>query len=291
MSDQRSFLDIPYDERIVPFPNLASVLMQHAREFPDKTALCFAGKQYSYSNLLTKCNYGRLVRQEKHIRISLKDTEDGLLLIIYCLYHGIVFHLDPSEETNTTFGNDAEMTDNDPEPPYVQPDDPALILNDTYSFSQYNLMVAAQAVGRTFKLFRPGDAVTLLPLTDISDLVFGVLAPLYFAKTIRFDIPDPASELLRGKAQYAWCRHVLPEMPVLSDAMMRDARMIFRCEFPEALSPCACRLVTAFEHAAGLGPLLDHRGDILPLPGVEITRVGNGWQIRGHALALSANED
>ena len=146
-------------------------------------------------------------------------------------------------------------------------------------------MVAAQAVGKALKLFRPGHAVCALPLSSVSDLVLGVLAPFYYAKTIRFDCNDPANEVFSGTAQYAWCKDIVPEiLPADTTARLRDASLVFSCVPPDVPGLPVYRLLTAFDHAAGLGPLMDKDGNILSLPGMEIIRDGNTWNIRGHVL-------
>jgi len=285
MTDPRSFLDIPYEERIVPFPNMASVLMQHAREFPDKAALCFPDSRFTYAGLLNACLTGKPEHEPEKIIVSLRDTENSCLLILFCLFHGIPFHLDHSEETNTRLTFDPDKNIQHCELPYVHADRTALLLMNSYSFSQYNLMVAAQAVGKALKLFRPGHAVCALPLSSVSDLVLGVLAPFYYAKTIRFDCNDPANEVFSGTAQYAWCKDIVPEiLPADTTARLRDASLVFSCVPPDVPGLPVYRLLTAFDHAAGLGPLMDKDGNILSLPGMEIIRDGNTWNIRGHVL-------
>ncbi len=286
MTDSRTFLDIPYDEHIVPFPNTAAVLMQHAREFPDKPALCFRDKTYTYAALRDLCLSADLsaLNGAKPL-VSLHDTQNGLLLMLILLSRGIPFDLDPQAATHVRAAELplTEKVPGDFEPPFVHLDDTAMVLDGTYRFSQYNLLVAAQAAGIAFKLFRNGDAVSALPLASVRDLVFGVLGPLYFAKTVRFSA-DPGAEVLAGRAQYAWCADILPDAPLLSGGLLRDAHMLFSREYPETLSPYARYMPVYFDQAAGLGPVTDLEGNLMNFLGVDIGRDGEAWTCEGHAL-------
>lgn len=286
MSSEHEFLDIPGDEHIVPFPNAAAVIMQHAREFPERAALVFKDARYTYRDILEQCQ--KTIIPDRDIRISLKDPEHDLLLIILLLYHGKVFHLDLKAATNIRPENlpQREVTENERELPFVRLDDPALILKGHYRFTQYNLLVAAQAAGNTFKLFRPGDAVCSLPLNSMTDLCFGILAPLYFAKSLRFDRPDPAGEVLKGTAQYAYAGLTAPSIPLDNKELLRDAAILFKARREAFSSPVSFYIEEEIPYAAGLTPVTNNEGDPLSFLGAEMEKKNDSWIIRGHCVGI-----
>ncbi|MDZ7795600.1 MAG: hypothetical protein U5N56_00490 [Candidatus Marinimicrobia bacterium] len=102
MSNEHEFLDIPCDEHIVPFPNTAAVIMQHAREFPERTAFQFPDSSYTYSELLGICRNISLP-ENTGIVLSFKDIQNSLMLMLALLYRGIPFHLDLGKNTNYRF--------------------------------------------------------------------------------------------------------------------------------------------------------------------------------------------
>ena len=288
MNTERRFLDIPYDEHIVPFPNTASVLMQHAREFPNNPALCFSNHSYTYASLLQQCLHAEISTQND-IVLSMNDTENSILLMLILLVQGIPFHLNFSGSTSVSLSDlQFRKTKNDNIVlPFVRLDDKALILNNLYQFSQYNLLVAAQAVGNAFKLFRPGDAVCALPLSSIADITFGILAPLYFGKTIHFDIKNPANAVLEGNAQYAWTKNIKPNISYHENISMRDSSIV--CLQSEQFLPVknVYYLIKSFDQAAGLGPVTDNTGKQIFLLGTDIEKPDTDWVIRGHCMGSS----
>ncbi|MDZ7821495.1 MAG: hypothetical protein U5N26_06600 [Candidatus Marinimicrobia bacterium] len=284
MEHSRRFLDIPYDEHIVPFPNTAAVILQHAREFPEKKALVFRSEQYRYGDLAALCFRARM--PEKEVTLSLKDLENDLPLLLICLFNGIPVHIDFQSDTNVCL-SDVPLDDAKdilPELPFVRLDKTAVLLKAGYRFSQYNLLVAAQAAGIAFKLFRPGDAVCALPVRTLPALCFGILAPLYFAKTIRFDSPNPADEVLRGTAQYARAGETTPSLPFVKEKLLRSAAILFDRRNEAFASPVAFYLETETDHAAGLAPVSDHTGKLLSFLGAEMEKQDGRWGIRGHCV-------
>ena len=93
---RNEFLDIPYAEHIVPFPNFATVIMQHAREFPDKIALGFNSRSYTYFELIKTC---LALDLNSNITLSMKDPENDLIIILALLVQGISFKLDFKADT------------------------------------------------------------------------------------------------------------------------------------------------------------------------------------------------
>ena len=249
----RSYLNIPYDEHIIPFPNFASVILQHAREFPDKIVFYSAKQKITYSQLLQYC-----------ISFDIRNDHKGILSLIAKLYNGIPFELkfeDPLSIENISL---AELQDIDFfKPPYVRLDNKAITLNGQYEFSQYNVLVAAQAVGNAFKLFREGAAYCPTELNAVSDLVFGVLAPLYFAKSIYF-----AKNEEPNFYQYAWNAEF--------ESNLRDAVIVSdRDDIKNAY-----RLQKSFEQVLGLGKIISPNGEEVQLLGFEI----KDGEPRGHCI-------
>lgn len=289
MDQRRTFLNIPHEEHIVPFPNTAALILQHAREFPEKIAFRFKDRTSTYAHILNYCLTFK-VRENERPLLSFRDPEKSLFLLLALLYQGIPFDLNFHAECDRiSFTFAVEQTR---DIPFIRPDDEACILNETYLFSQYNLLVAAQAVGRAFRLFRPGDACCALPIQSMNDLLFAVLAPLYFAKSIRFDTTNPAEEVLNAKAQYAWCREVFPATLPKAKELLRDAALLIRTEKQNATLPAAYYLSRTDDSAAGLAIIYDVSGEIVPLPGCDFVRDSKGkLQINGHAVAISCNKD
>jgi len=260
---RNEFLDIPYTEHIVPFPNFASVIMQHAREFPDKIALDLSTGSYTYADLLKTC---LALELKSNMTLSMKDTENDLIIFLALLTQGIPFNLNFNSNSTTKLSkiNIREMEIHFFEPPYVHLDDQAMTLNSEYCFSQYNILVAAQAIGNAFKLFRPGNAFCPLSITSIADLSFGILAPLYFAKSIYFvnvDEPD--------FFQYAW------NGVIRSD--LRDVVMV-GSEIKDQKN--AYHLKKSFDNAMGIGEVISSKGKKVTFLGFEIEDEEPG----GHCL-------
>jgi hypothetical protein len=262
---KRSFLDIPYQEHIVPFPNFASVLMQHARAFPEKPALDFGSVTHSYSELLKLC---LSLDIPKNIVISMKQPENDLILLLASLSQGLPFKLDFSSQSTLDYDKlDRKKVDYHPfEPPYVRLDDIAFSLKDIF-FSQYNVLVAAQAVGNAFKLFREGASYCSADIRSISDLVFGVLAPLYFAKSVYFTMVNE-----KNFFQYAWNGEINTNLR--DSAVVTDKNNIND----------AYKLEKSFDQAVGLGPVKDPSGEYIKFLGVDIEKIGDKWDISGHCL-------
>lgn len=260
---RNEFLDIPYAEHIVPFPNFATVIMQHAREFPDKIALGFNSRSYTYSELIKTC---LALDLNSNIILSMKDPENNLIIFLALLVQGISFKLDFKADTILKLDRikQSDVKIHYFEPPYVRLDDEALILNKELSFSQYNVLVAAQAIGNAFKLFRPGNALCPMSITSIADLSFGILAPLYFAKSIYFvDVDEP------DFFQYAW------NGVIRSD--LRDAVMV-GSEINNQKN--AYHLKKSFDNAMGIGKVISSKGKEVTFLGFEI----EDEEPRGHCL-------
>lgn len=281
--DRHTFLDIPFEEHVVPFPNFAAVLMQHARKDPEKNALIFSGISFSYGDILNFCQ--KNIPQKGSFLFNIHDPQKELLPILALLYHGIPFSLDFISGKGAVLPEFESQNDINTDIPFVQHDQDALILNRKWRFSQYNLLAASQAVGRVFHLFRPGNACSLLPVNSMQDLLFALLAPLYFGKSIYFDKENPAAELLSGKAQYAWCKDMSPDFSTHEKPLLRDAAMLFTVPLPADAPLFAYYISDADDEAAGLALIRNARGEILTIPGCDVVRTKSGaYQINGHAL-------
>lgn len=261
---RNEFLEIPYAEHIVPFPNFASVLMQHAREFPNKIALKFEEKQYSYYDII--CLSLSVELPVNDVIISFGDIENDLLLLLSCLVQGRIVKLDFKENTDNIFW---ELKTNKTEvkyfdPPYVRLDDKALTLNGEFEFSQYNILVAAQAVGNAFKLFREGAAYCPPRIDTIADLIFGVLGPLYFSKSVYFIFIDKSDFY-----QYAWNKDI--------NSSLRDHVMLF---YDNNKRLNSYKLLNSYDQALGLGKVITSEGKEVILLGFEIEKDF----VKGHCL-------
>jgi hypothetical protein len=264
MNSNNEYLGVPFEEKLVPFPNFASVLLQHAREFPQKIALIFEDRAYTYLDLLKECLSYNI--NDVEYEINLVQVQDSIILILALLTQGKNFKLDFLKsgtyvrEKSSKIYNEIDYFD----PPYVKLDDKAFLLKDKYEFSQYNVLIAAQAVGQAFKLFRDGAAYCPKSVFGIEDMIFGILAPLYFAKSIYFykiDKPD--------FFQYAWNGVI--------ESNLRDAVMVTNeVNYHENVY----RLRNNFEQALGLGEAIGPDGKAVQFLGFEII----DGEPRGHCL-------
>ena len=263
---QNEFLDIPYSEHIIPFPNFASVIMQHAREFPDKIALQFSNKKMTYKELLNTC-LSMEFKKDIEYDPGLQNIEDDLIRLLALLIQGIPFNLNFPRPGTYICEKEMfrEISIDFFDPPYVKLDDKAFNLNGKYEFSQYNVLVAAQAVGNAFKLFREGAAYCHPDMLTISDLIFGVIAPLYFAKSIYFIEIDEADFF-----QYSWKGQITSNL--------RDTAMVSdEVNYNEN----SYHLMESFEQALGLGKVISPEGKVVAFLGLEII----DGEPRGHCLA------
>lgn len=284
--DRHTFLDIPFDEHVVPFPNFAAVLMQHGGRLPDKAALVFSDRSYDYAEILEFCR--RFDPIKRDFIFTMQDPQKELLPMLALLYQGIPFGLDFVSGSPATLPGYESRHYIDIDIPYVQPDHPAVILNGQWQFSQYKVLAAMQAVGRVFRLFRPGDACLHLPLASMNALLFAVMAPLYFGKSIRFDLENPAAALMNGKTQYAWCEGNLPVFSDRYEGLLRDAAMLFTAPLPPDAPSFAYYISDADDEAAGLAMIRNARGEILTIPGCDIVRTKEGrYRINGHAVGTA----
>jgi hypothetical protein len=255
MNSNNEYLGVPFEEKLVPFPNFASVLLQHAREFPIKIALSFKDTDITYSQLLQFCITAE-IKECYEQDLTFGNARTDLLPLLVMLYRGTPFKL--NFERNVKDVDEYQIGDINEidffDPPHVKLDDKAFVLNGEYEFSQYNVLVAAQAVGQAFKLFRDGAAYCPKSVFGIEDMIFGILAPLYFAKSIYFyeiDKPD--------FFQYAWNGVI--------ESNLRDAVMVTNeVNYHENVF----RLRNNFEEALGLGEAIGPDGKAVQFLGFEI---------------------
>lgn len=267
-SKSPDYLDIPDVEKLVPFPNFATILLQHAREFPDKVALKFDNKKYTYLELTKFCSNVDI--SNKDIIISMNNIANDLPILLSCFYQGYKVDLNFNTDTNTRL-DELKVSNHELkyfEPPYVKLDDSALVLNSKYHFTQYKVLLAAQAIGKAFNLFREGKSYCLPDISNISDLVFGVLAPLYFSKTIEFTFNSEVNYY-----QYAWKKSI--------ESNLRDSAAVFTDEFKKG----NYFLKQKFDKAMGIGPLIDPLGNLVELLGYELSKKDGEWDISGHGIA------
>lgn len=302
-----SFLGIPYIERTVPFPNWATVFLQHAHALPDTVALEWNSGAVTYLQL-----YHWLMNTDEQVAgkpsFLWKPGENGqeILLLFAMLFSGVPVTAD--------FGNRVKMSlpelpdIHSPllktmEPnyqllPYIRQTSPALIVSlpglADIQFTQYNLMCAAQSLGKTFNLFRPGNVVIHHALTNLSDLVLSLLAPLYFGKSIHF-LPgkNPSgiiSGILSGDIHYAYVP-ILPDMQpdTPEEKILRDATLL--CDLNQtplkilAQAPSFVKGIIPLDMMAGTGPVLDHSLTVEEVPASELaTDTAGQLSIRGHSL-------
>ncbi len=223
-----TYLGIPYDEEIVPFPNFGTVLIQHRRYLPDKPAFIWENvppvtfKEWSSGvRLLSGALKQAGLDFSSRVRLNLDLSPRTLFLFHALLDGGIPAILTTDPDTGFTFplpgdvimpgefilkgpgdisGSIHSVVDTllhtrpeapDPfEVPYISLDHPALFCFDEemwYEFTQYNLLSAAQSVGKELSLFRDGETLFAKSAADLADWLFAALASFYYGSTTRFE--------------------------------------------------------------------------------------------------------
>jgi hypothetical protein len=237
------YLGIPYDEEIVPFPNFGTVMIQHRRYMPDKTAFTWDA-EYSFTfrewsscvrTLSEDLKFAGFTRNTP-LLIKPDKTPESILLFHALLDGGIpvvpVFdsvsldsfpsslQLKKCEKLNHTTPDiqqtfrlqrvreilHARPSVKEPlEIPYIRLDHPAVFFpfSDSWGeFCQYNLLSAAQSVGKELVLFREGDTLWTRDIHDLADWLFAALFSFYYGATTRFAgtfNPDETGKILKEK--------------------------------------------------------------------------------------------
>lgn len=265
---KQEYLKIPAIEKLVPFPNFGTVLLQHAREFPQKLAISFSKRKYTYDEVTKIC--ARLDIPKQKIKLSFHDIENDTLLLLACLYQGRELDIDFSSRSSINYLQPENQGEELPffDPPYVKLDDHACSLNNEYHFSQYQVLLAAQAIGKAFKLFREGASYCPENINSIADLIFGVLAPLYYCKTVEMVFTSQ-----KDYYQYAWKKEI--------SSSLRDAAYLF----PKNAKAQGFLLLESFDNALGMGPIVSPEGKMLELLGYEFEKFEDKWSVKGHGVA------
>ncbi len=126
---------------------------------------------------------------------------------------------------------------NDPvEIPYVRLDYPAVyarVQNVWAEYSQYNILSAAQSVGKEFSFFRAGRVSFSKTITDLSDWLIAVITPCYYGSEVRFDEPfrvEDTENILKEKKIQVVITDIEPDQIIISDVnpndSLRDAAFI-----------------------------------------------------------------
>lgn len=225
-------LGIPYDEEMVPFPNFGTVMIQHRRYLPDKNAFIWDdGPVFTFREwgdavrTLSEELKSAGLNAGKPLLMKPENKPENILLFHALLDGGIpavpVFDMFSEDsfpvalrKISGTFNQFPripgvlslerireiiricpEISDTLKTPP-VRLDHPALFLffQDTWGeFCQYNLLCAAQSVGKKLALFREGETLWTRKIHDAPDWLFATLFSFYYGRTIRFsDSFNPA---------------------------------------------------------------------------------------------------
>lgn len=263
---KNDFLDIPSDELLVPFPNFGAVLMQHGRNLGGKTAMDLESGPISYAQLLLFCRTH--TSQDLSPACGLTSYSQSILNFIACLYHGIAVHLE-FKNTIPIKMVAPDMLSEDV--PYVRLSTQALSLTEKgqkYSYTQYHLLCAAQAVGKAFHLFREGDALLFSQLSTLTDLTAGLLACLYYGKTTRFsDAPDLES-FFQGKTQYVYTP-VLDQFKKTADSRVLKNSAVLCCSNNSGTNAGFIYRLTPHPACSGLGNIMDSNGNYIQLLGLN----------------------
>ncbi|HBY18183.1 MAG TPA: hypothetical protein DEH00_03330 [Candidatus Marinimicrobia bacterium] len=238
-----TYLGIPYDEEIVPFPNFGTVLIQHRRYLPEKPVFIwkdvppFTFKEWS-SGVRLLSDALKQSGLNVSSRVCLKpDLRPETIFLFHALLDGGIPAFFPADSgTGSTFPLPGEVilpeeyilegpggtsgsiysvvdsllhTRPEAEDPFVIPyvslDHPALFFSEEeiwYEFAQYNLLSAAQSVGKELSLFREGETLFAKQVKDPADWLFAALTSFYYGSTTRFDIDvnsQKAESILKEK--------------------------------------------------------------------------------------------
>ncbi|MDK2975719.1 MAG: hypothetical protein PWP06_194 [Candidatus Marinimicrobia bacterium] len=223
-----TYLGIPYDEEIVPFPNFGTVLIQHRRYLPDKPAFIwkdvppFTFKEWgSGIRLLSDALKKEGLNVSSKVCLKPDLSPETIFLFHALLDGGIPAFFAANSDSASTFPLPGDVilpeeyilkgptgtyesihsvvhfllhtrpeAENPFDIPYVSLDHPALFFSKEeiwYEFSQYNLLSAAQSVGKELSLFREGETLFAKQMTDPADWLFAALTTFYYGSTTRFD--------------------------------------------------------------------------------------------------------
>jgi hypothetical protein len=122
--------------------------------------------------------------------------------------------------------------------PYISLDHPALFLSVEeiwYEFTQYNLLSAAQSVGKELSLFREGETLFTKEISDSADWLFAALTSFYYGSTTRFDTgvdAQKAESLLKEKKIQVLVPDISKtgvfSLDLTTDDVLRDTVILYR---------------------------------------------------------------
>ena len=196
--------------------------------------------------------------------------------------------------------------------PYLRLKDPALRFYEkgigVIEFNQYNLLTAAQSIGKKFHLFRPGISILNHKIQDLTDFIYSVFAPFYYGKTIKIDEQTSDENIFKnmseGKIHYSYLgtnfeKSELTKIEYSFNNILRDAAVVINVKnkktafrFSEHSS-----IVKVFGDniSCGVGLIFDENGNGKCMDNIEVAIVDNdGEQVfsntkgklafRGHTI-------
>gem|GEM_PF-4571458 len=306
-AEAHSFKGVPYFERIVPFPNLNTILRQHLQLHPEAAALRDGDRVLTYRQLW----HSSIRVSELMDNSGQSKTEpfvlpfpldlDHLVTLLACLNSGRPVLLLP--EGGTLQGSSrvsggsrmsAFLFEEGLRQPFPEPDDspiPFLDLGHSFflipkgpeaflKYTAYNILAAAQSLGKALALFRPGPAFLRRSTRSLSELLISFLSPLYYGKEILLgeqDADRSLSAILRGDLHFAYHPEAV-SIPAVGDtgpySSLRDAALLLdnRCRQNSQTADTAglpLRFIRSFELFSGMGLLYDSSGQELSVPGIE----------------------
>ncbi len=285
------FQGIPYSEKIVVFPNFHTVVLQHLQLHPDKICFQDGENPLTYRHLSEGISALMDSYEREGIksgdRASLPFSGDGAsftrLLAMWNM--GIVVQIHFTDRPSSGAMPEPNGPAFEERPiPYLTLDRPACRFESPVfgpvHFSAYNILAAAQSLGRVFHLFRDGDTLVTAPPATLSDLMLSYIVPYFWGKTIHFRPlreADPAAEFENGHVQYAYIpdmndslmdavKHIHPEK------LLRDAVLLTRGESSALPDLSWIRAIRQDDHFFGMGPVFETGDKPVPVPALEIVR-------------------
>ena len=316
------FNGIPYIEKIVPFPNFHTVLLQHVQLNSERVIFKSDSLKITVRELknavdaLTNIFLSRKMKPgdklEYIFTASILDYVYLLAFLDFGFRVKISFNSDDHGQSRIRKDNGESFnlpnirellklsvgSNNSSDIPFVTLDSPAIIYDipdiGELTFTQYNIMAAAQSLGKVFSLFRPGDALLSVKTESITQLMHGFFTPYYWGKTLIFfdyDLDKIMHAFKNKDLQYAY----LPELKnglrvnkgsLSSENLLRDAMILTEKNNINDYPDYPFQFIDSSECFCGMGPIYNSPGFQLRknVPGMEIIEKDNKLFLRGHSL-------
>ena len=165
-------------------------------------------------------------------------------------------------------------------------------------FNQYNLLTAAQSIGKIFHLFRPGISILNHKVQDLTDFIYSIFAPFYYGKTIY--INDKISneiifkKISDEKIHYSYLGTNFEKSKLIKsdynfNNILRDATVVINVKNQELNFELSKQLpitkIFGDDFSCGVGLIFDENGNYKCMDNIEVSEKQNGkLAFRGHTI-------